>query len=421
MGIEPSDLYGIDGMSETVCLDHITDAVLRGRLEPLASELECSFCGRQGEEDEPHFAVAMDDLGAAVWEAANFLYTLATDVQYFDGEPWSEESLYETSDVIYDTVGDSIDDQHSEPIVNSLVKGASGPDHWVGGSLNALALDWASFSRTVRHESRFVLSASPDRPGVDDEPPARIARFLEALVTYVESDLLVELPVGSMLYRGRMAESASALHEKVEDEPSGELGPAPAYLSEAGRLAPAGISLFYAADSLDTAVAEIALHSSYSEAVVGGFRTKRVMQVLDFSRELTTKLPSVFAEDRESRRRWTFARFKDQFTDMISAPVLLDGRQLVDYAPTQVVAEWLRFAPSTRIDGIAWPSRVASGTGRNVMLFLGPGPDFQTEPATASELERRGGSRPPALTLSRSDISHYSVERAVTPSRLSIW
>jgi hypothetical protein len=412
--VERSDLYGIGSMSETVCLDHITDVVLQNVLRPDMEDTECSYCGRVASGDEPPFAVTMDQLGDCVWEAVNWLYQGTEDLEYFEGEPWSEEAFWGTNDVIYDTVEKAIDPKYSKPIVDRLVGATSSWEYWVESERSdEFALGWSSFARTVQFESRFVFVGSSDRPGVEDEPPARIAKFLEGLLTYVESELLVELPAGSTLYRGRMTYNATVLRGKVDEEPSGELGPAPAHLAEAGRLSAKGIGLFYAADALDTAVAEIALHSNYDEAVVGAFQTTRPFQVLDFSRELT-KLPSIFATDTVSRRRWTFARFKNHFTAKISAPVVLDGRQLVDYSPTQVVAEWLRFVPTRRIDGIAWPSHVTSGQGKNVMLFFGPGSDFQTDPPTPSELTRHDGSKSPALTLSADDISEHRVRRSVT-------
>ncbi|WP_301113672.1 RES domain-containing protein [Microbacterium sp.] len=418
--MEPSDFYGIYGMDETVCLDHITDRVLRDLLSFGLSEFRCSFCGRSEPDGGIPFAILMDELGDRVWEAANWLYEGTEDVQFSeDGEPWSYETLYETNDVIYDTVEDALDPRFSMEIVERIKEATKSTDYWVGSErADPSAIGWASFARTVRFESRFVFIGSSERPGYEDEPPARIARFLEALLTYVESDLLIELPAGSTLYRGRMADDVSTIREKVQMEPSGELGPAPANLAETGRLSARGIGLFYAADDLDTAVAEIALHSNYDQAIVGGFTTTRPLKVLDFTRPLLD-LPSVFATDSESRRRWTFARFKNHFTDMISAPVLLDGRQLVDYTPSQVVSEWLRFVPKTRIDGIAWPSHVTKGEGKNLMLFFGPGTDFQTDPPTESE-QKRYPSKHPALTLSRADITEHRVERSVAVFALEV-
>ncbi|UIN30637.1 RES domain-containing protein [Microbacterium binotii] len=417
--MDPSDFYGIYGMTETVCLDHITDDVLRGRLAGMAEKFACSFCDRVERPDGVPFAIMMDDLGDHVWEAANWLYRWTEDVQYSDdGEPWSYEDLFGTSDVIYDTVEDAIDPAFSMPIVDRLVEATKAADYWVGGeSSDPSVLGWAQFARTVRFESRFVFVGSSARPGFENEPPARLAKFLEALLAYVESDLVVELEAGTTLYRGRMTDDARRLRANIDQEPSSELGSAPPHLAEAGRLSPQGIGMFYAADELRTAVAEIALHSAYDEAVVGGFKTTQVYRILDFTRPMS-KLPSIFATDPDSRRRWMFTRFKKHFTDMISAAVPLDGRQAVDYTPTQVVAEWLRYVPKARIHGIAWPSHVTGGKGKNVMLFLGPGPHFQTDPPTAAELDRRP-PRAPSLTLSRDDISLHHAARAVTVSELA--
>lgn len=403
-------------MAETVCLAHITDDVLRGQLAEGASEFTCSYCGRSEPKDVTPFAIPMDDLGERVWEAANWLYQGTEDVQFSDdGEPWSYDTLYETNDVIYDTVEDALDPQFAAAIVERMKKATTSTDYWIGSErADPSAIGWVSFARAVRFESRFVFIGSSERPGYEEEPPARIARFLQALLTYVESDLLIELPAGSILYRGRMTDDVDTLREKIDKEPSTELGSAPPHLAQAGRLSAKGIGLFYAADKLDTAVAEIALHSNYDEAVVGAFKTTRPLKVLDFTRPLVD-LPSIFATDADSRTRWTLIRFKHHFTQMISAPVLLDGRELVDYTPSQVVGEWLRFVPETRLDGIAWPSHISDGDGKNIMLFFGPGADFRTNPPTEAELARVSRNAP-ALILSRDDITMHRVKRTVTVS-----
>ncbi|MEI5582562.1 MULTISPECIES: RES domain-containing protein [unclassified Agromyces] len=410
---------GFGGIAATLCLDHFTDEVLRELLRPEANEYECSYCQRKaGADNEPAFAVPMDLVGDRVWEAATWLYADPGFIEYFNGEPWSEEALFEHNEVLYDILGDAVDEVVVDDVIESLRDASSDREYWVSNDkVSQFALGWGAFERTVRTESRFIFIGSSARPGYEDEPPARLAKFLKALLTYVESDLLVELPTGSKLFRGRMTDALDRLRSDIEAEPSSQLGPAPSHLADAGRLNGKGIGVFYAADEIDTAVGEIALHSPYDEAIIGGFVTKRPLQILDFTRKLTT-LPSIFASDEESRTRWLFARFATHFTARITAPVLLDGRQLVDYTPTQVVAEYLRYVPETRIDGIAWPSRVKAGNGKNVVLFLGPGADFRTDPPTEAELNRVGGTKLPTLTLSRDDLTEHRVKRRVKVKRL---
>ncbi|QIZ99429.1 RES domain-containing protein [Leifsonia sp. PS1209] len=433
--MEPSDFYGIGGMDETACVDHIRDDVLHAALSNVADKFECSFCGRKPEPGEPAFAVELDELGVRVWDVLNWLYQSTED----GGDPWRCYEEYDNTYVMYETVEDAVDPEYAMHIVERLIAATSSTDAWIpSDSADPSALGWGTYSATVRTESRFVVVGASNRPGYEDEPPARIGKFLEALLAYVESDLLVELPADSTLYRGRMTDDARALLHKVRKEPSTELGSAPPQLAKNGRLSPPGISLFYSADDLHVAVAEIALHSEYDQAVMGAFKTTRSLRILDFTRPLT-KLPSIFATDDESRRRWTFARFKKHFTDMITAPVVLDGREAVDYTPTQVVAEWLRWVPEDRIDGIAWPSHLAeekgdvaadsgdalSGAhdaasvplGRNVALFFGYGADFQSVPPTAVELARPI-QRKPTLTLAADDITSHQVSRSVRVAEL---
>lgn len=421
-------------MSETVCLDHFTDEVLRNALASEAHSLKCSFCGREGVEGDAPFAVEMDELGTLVWDVLTWSYDWTDD----PGDPWRDYEIYDNTYVMYETVEEAVDSAYSMEIVECLIRATGSTDAWVpSDSTDPSALGWSAYAATVRTESRFVVIGESKRPGFEDEPPARIGKFLASLLAYVESDLLIELPADSTLYRGRMTDNARRLlEEKIRKEPSTELGSSPPSLAGNNRLSPPGISLFYSSDDLHVAVAEIALHSEYDEAVVGAFKTTKALRLLDFTRPLT-KLPSIFATDDESRRRWMFARFKQHFTDMITAPVVLDGRENIDYTPTQVVAEWLRWVPELRIDGIAWPSHLAEKTkadtsrgtdagaaasetpGRNVALFFGHGPDFQTDPPTATELARPG-KRTPSLTLSANDITRHKVSRAVTVMELPV-
>ena len=427
--MEESDFYGISGMKETVCLSHITDDVLRGALGEVADKFECSFCPRTSERSTEPFAVAMDELGSRVWDVVTWLY------QWTDGggDPWQYDEEYDDTYVVYETVEEAIDPAYAMQVVECLIAATSSSDSWIpSDTIDPSMLGWDAYSATVRTESRFVVIGASDRPGFEDEPPARIGRFLASLLAYVESDLVVELPAGSRLYRGRMTDDARGLLDEVHAEPSTQLGSAPSNLAKNGRLSPPGISLFYSADDLQVAIAEIALHSEYDEAIMGAFRTTRVLRILDFTRPLTT-LPSIFATDDDSRRRWMFARFKKHFTDMITAPVVLDGREAFDYTPTQVVAEWLRWVPVDHIDGIAWPSHLTdklnaeaepgepilqeegkddSTRPRNIALFYGHGTDFQSDPPTTAELARLN-QRHPTLTLSTDDITMHRVVRSV--------
>lgn len=54
---------------------------------------------------------------------------------------------------------------------------------------------------------------------------------------------------------------------------------------------------------------------------------------------------------------------------------------------------------------------MTKSNGRNIILFFGPGADFQPGPPTPSELKREG-STTPALTPSAADLTEHCVKRS---------
>jgi hypothetical protein len=307
-----------------------------------------------------------------------------------------------TGEVVLAVTQDDFDEFVLEAVVEAIAGAIATPTHWYKrDNRGHFSYSWGRFAETVRNESRFVFIAQP-RTGGENEPPARLAGFLEGLLTYARKStgMLHPLPKGTRLYRGRMTDDALKLQRDAEGAPAKVLGAAPPEKAAAGRMSGEGVPLFYAATTVKTAVAEIALHSPYDHAVIGEFITEKVLTVLDFT--ATPKLPSRYDAERQTQRM--FGEFVGEFVDAITRPVILDGRERVDYIPTQVVTEYLRWVPERRIDGIAFRAR-ADNSGKNVVLFTASG-DVQDNPRTAT-------GRDPMLSISRNGISAHSAARYV--------
>ncbi|MGO8849847.1 MAG: RES family NAD+ phosphorylase [Mycobacterium sp.] len=148
-----------------------------------------------------------------------------------------------------------------------------------------------------------------------------------------------------------------------------KLGPAPIDKAGANRMSPAGISMFYGATDIDTAVAEIGAHSSHSWAVVGEFKAAEELRVVDLSN--LPDLPSIFDTDEKAIERYDGVAFLHRFVKDLTLPIVLDGREHIDYVPTQVLTEYLRYSFPAPLHGLQFPS--AQGSGHNVVLFFGPG------------------------------------------------
>ncbi|MDF3141428.1 MULTISPECIES: RES family NAD+ phosphorylase [unclassified Streptomyces] len=113
-----------------------------------------------------------------------------------------------------------------------------------------------------------------------------------------QAGLVHEIPAGHRLWRARA-------HETPQQHWSAHLlGTAsPVQARHPDRMSPAGIPLFYGADSPATAIQEVARHASDDTTLVtyAAFETTRPCTVVDFTRpEL---VPTIFDTDRAHLRR----------------------------------------------------------------------------------------------------------------------
>jgi len=173
--------------------------------------------------------------------------------------------------------------------------------------------------------------------------------------------LIKSIPATAQMYRVRRRSEGTEFHD------FSEVGPPPDEHATAGRMNPPGISYFYMALEPETALAET-LDKPPCHAAVAKFETTKDLLVLDLT-ELPP-LPSVFDAQRSDERQGLL--FLERFVAAISAPVARDGREHVDYIPSQVVCEFfaqvMTLDGNSHLDGIEYPSAVRRG-GKNVVLF----------------------------------------------------
>jgi len=130
---------------------------------------------------------------------------------------------------------------------------------------------------------------------------------------------------------------------------------------------PAGISYLYMAKERQTALGEV-LSGPPCRAAVAKFSLKADMLILDLTN--LPNPPSVF--DTENYYTREAVLFLDAFVDTISTPTPKDGREHVEYVPSQIVSEYFaqvfKCDKEHSVDGIGFPSAVVPN-GRNLVLF----------------------------------------------------
>ncbi len=98
--------------------------------------------------------------------------------------------------------------------------------------------------------------------------------------------------------------------------------------------------------------------------MTGEFTRDREIRLID----LVGPRPITQHFDAASHRELFVLRFLQKFIHDITLPVELDGREHIDYVPTQVFTEYFRYAFPGGVDGLMFPS--AQGPGNNVAVSL---------------------------------------------------
>lgn len=354
-----------DPVEKFVCPDCVDDEYLKEIIRQSAAKTQCDYCGRRTRSrSAAPILVLMEPIGSTI--AYYFNEPTQAGVPS-DGGAFAFGST-DTRDVLM-SISLDCHDELFEDIADSFVNDdwiESAGGHWASSHPHEGLIDaWQAFVRFVKHEVRYFFhNNAPDEFALDHEPGScHPQTLLSTIGSFAqELGLLKELPTGTSLFRVRERDQKDTweLNEK-------ELGAPPSDLANAGRMNPAGISYLYLAFDEETAFGEV-LSGPPSTAAIGTFETVQDLIVLDLS--ALPPLPSIFDDGQRWEREQLL--FLQQFAKAISKPVRKDGREHVEYVPSQVVSEYFSRVflsdDGQPINGLIYPSAVCPG-GKNVVIF----------------------------------------------------
>ncbi len=335
-----------------VCAKCFDDEGIRAFINGAATARRCSYCHRFGRTE---LAAEMDEVLSFIATCLNREYERPEDGLGRDNESESGWALITPTDT-WDLFCDFGFGNGPEELFEDLV-GAFSDRQWVQkdpyGSLpcDSLRYTWEAFSRQVKHEMRFMFFKAKTQEDYDHEPePHEILDSLEQIS--IELDLIRTKPQGFSIQRARQHES-SVVVASVED-----IGPPPEERASQSRMSPAGIPMFYGASDAQTAFAEVFENKPARDKVTfGTFVALRPLRLLDL-----TGLPSpptIFCEEGAYPTRMPLIFMRNFVTDAMK-PIVRDGREHIDYVPTQVVSEYFRHLfrceDGQPLDGILYPS-----------------------------------------------------------------
>lgn len=364
--------YSVD---KFVCSNCIEDSFLQDLIDRNVERSACDYCDRQADVD---IAAPVDVLLERLADTLLYHFAEPVDagVSYESREGGWQADVFPTEEALLEIdFGTPKEDLFADVVAaittDSWVK-ASG-SHWLGLAVNKEYMySWETFAHHVKHESRYFFGTSRF---TKDDP------FLDEHLGYSQTDILTQIgklctglnlmqtiPSGSTFYRARSRKSDSSWPLDAAS-----MGAPPANKCSAGRMNPAGISYLYLADEEATAIAEVVREAS-TDFAVGTFEASRMLLVLNLA-DLPEE-PSIFDSERRKEREWNL--FLQGFVKSITQPVEKDGKEHIDYVPSQVISEYFRLvyqmhpdssemSPST-LDGIIYPSATRIDH-RNLVLF----------------------------------------------------
>ena len=336
-----------------ICPSCIQHPSLAAHISENASERGCSYCGRTWKRPR---AISLRDLLAHMRERIEVEYEDAANSVGYEGAEGGYQlptmdgyNLLETVGVVWLDNPELFEELANEFMDTPWV-------HKHPYSLteeHARQLGWQAFVTLVKHRVRYLQWSTEHEQDEEVTPPAAMLEELGEL--FQVHGLTTVLPVGTELVRVR-------IHAPVETPQNSltDFGPPPVERARfANRMSPAGVSMLYTACDEATAIAETYVRhdGQPAQASIATFTLTQELTVLD----LTTlpPVPSIFDSDQENLYRAAIG-FLHDFVDDLTKPVEKDGREHIEYVPSQIVTEYVRYRLAaklgTRIHGIRYRS-----------------------------------------------------------------
>lgn len=348
-----------------VCADCVTDHALAGWIRANATSNVCTFCGSKSASPK---AASFDDFVGFVLDGVGFDWNEPTSegISYISREGGWQAPLSETWEVL-----GGLEISESQDVLDALAD-AIDNEAWVerdfywGSDSQRLTWGWQSFKDYTKHHTRFFFLHRRD-DGYDDGELTP-GELLDRLAKIIRSKL-----AGQGVIR-TIGTAESLIRLRIDDVPHNSakaIGSPPAeFATQSNRMSPAGIPMFYGAFDYKTAHAETYDPQHHVGKVIsaGTFQPVRPLVILDLAN--LPAMPSVF--DPSGRPLIHSLRFLSAFAKDISSPIARDGKEHIEYVPTQIVTEYFRrifrLDDDIHLDGLAYRSSKNPG-GVAFVLF----------------------------------------------------
>ena len=361
-----------------VCADCFNNKGIKDFIERNATFDICSYCGKTAGDNGEPIAASLEDVVGLIVNSIRRLYEDPINSLPYDNEDGRYVGIVDDlNEVLYDMGLEltASDNAVYDALFRDLIKSIDN-DQWTErGAFSkneAYQAGWRRFVEQVKHNSRYVFSLIKFKPdpyeSLDTPLPSKILPKILSLIT--SSQLRIIKEKKTSFYRVRIVHKGETVNDCAK-----ELGTPPnEFTRYANRMSPAGIPMFYGALDEKTAIEEVMASetdkNNISAIKIARFVLLKDITVVDFSKRQEYCL---FDEDVDLDELNTKA-FLNHFVRELSEPIKKDGREHIDYVPTQIVAEYLKYkcralySKRRRIRGILYPSSRCEGVSCSLFI-----------------------------------------------------
>jgi hypothetical protein len=354
------------GNGGCVCGDCIGDPVLAELISRIASEVECKYCGRNSETP---FSAPLGEVVEFMAEVINEEWTdPANELPYETREGGYQGNLLDAFELLEEIEFEPECEELFEDVASYFMgREWCRKNYFEATPAERQRFAWDRFCSEVKHVRRYTFWNSMEDGNPEYHPDYLPPGIMLSEIESVIADLRLIREV-----------SAGTKYRRVQDHDISERLRVPTRFTslpqecatQPNRMSPAGIPMFYGAEDFDTAAFEVVGQEIDPKRAATGvaFEARRPLNILD----LTSwgGYVSYFAPNgRLWKHRTEFLRY---FTGDVSKPIVRDKQQHIEYVPTQVFTEYVRFhiasSDGKPVDGIRYSS---SGNQRPcVVLFF---------------------------------------------------
>ena len=324
-----------------VCEACIEDEALQEVVRENAISEECDYCGRTAETP---IACEISDILERIRYAINQEYNDPAGELPYDGrEGGYQGNVLDGAYELFDTIGFSLENEELfEDICNCFMEPFCDRDYFGPTPGETFKSAWDRFKRVVQHQRRYTFWNSLEKGDYGDPAHGISASNMIQVIAHDIARIspFVVLPAGTEMWRVQVFNQGTS-----STDPARYTSPPVEKANQSNRMSPGGIPMLYTSEDFETGYAETVEPDKMAgkEATGAIFVTLIPLNVLDLS---GIQRPRSFFVDLERRTRQAID-FLEAFADDLSRPIERDERQHIEYVPTQVFTEYVRFEMQT--------------------------------------------------------------------------